>query len=512
MKTNNKLLLLATASLFAFGTAAQAQDVPAAAPADAAEAPVETAETTTDSAAEMEFLKAQVEALQAQVEQLSGRMTKAEPSWKGAPQWLDKDAGWTFKPKGVLQFDAGYVTLPRKLAGAFPVGGTSAGSGINSNNLGWGMRARRLIFGVEGGIPGGFTYKFELELSQNNVGYEDMVIGYQKAGSPWSVTLGYQYPLSSLELLTSNRFTSFMERAAMTDAFGYGRRLGATVGYAPASGTFGLSAGIYGEDVANANVARTGWQASARAYFSPMMGSTQLHLGAQFQHRVQPRDAQNVRYRQRPFTQVTDQRFIDTGAFAADGDDILGLELAAIHGPLHMAAEGAKVWVRGYRPGKVFGINNGAATTNFTVGDPSFQSGYFELGYFLTGETRGYKGGKWDRTKVLKPFTDGGMGAFQINGRVDYTNLSDRLASGPTVITGSGINYINGGRVMGYEASLIWLPVDYVKFMLQYARSEVHGGPSARAVSGITATGSPAPGLWHNYGVDAVTMRAQLDF
>ena len=56
-------------------------------------------------------------------------------------------------------------------------------------------------------------------------------------------------------------------------------------------------------------------------------------------------------------------------------------------------------------------------------GDPSFWGGYIEAGYFLTGETRGYKNGMWDRTKVLKPFSKGGWGAVQINGRVDYLDL-----------------------------------------------------------------------------------------
>ena len=46
---------------------------------------------------------------------------------------------------------------------------------------------------------------------------------------------------------------------------------------------------------------------------------------------------------------------------------------------------------------------------------------------YLTGETRGYKGGKLDRTKVLQPFDQGGWGAFQLNGRVDYLDLSDRV-------------------------------------------------------------------------------------
>lgn len=500
---NNVHMLLVAASALAFASAAQAQDTPAA------DTPVETVEEQPASAADMEFLKAQVEALQAQVQQLTARAAKAEPSWKGAPQWVDT-AGWSFKPKGVLQFDAGYVSLPKKIAGTVGVAGTSAGSGVNTNNVGWNTRARRLIVGAEGSMPGGFGYKFELELSQGGVNYEDMVISYQKPGSPWSITVGHQYPLSSLELLTSNRFTTFMERAGMTDALGYGRRLGSTIAYTDPAGRFGLAGGIYSEDVANANVARTGWQASVRGYYSPMIGQVQGHLGFQFQHRVAPTDAQNIRYRQRPYTQVSGERFIDTGAIAAKGDDILGGELAAIYKSFHFASEYQHVWVRSIKPGSVFGINNAAGTTNFSIDDPQFRSGYVEVGYYLTGETRGYKGGKWDRTKVLHPVTEGGMGAFQINARADFTDLNDRVGGPATVLTGNGITYINGGVSKGYEASLIWLPMDYVKFMLQYAHSDISGGPSARAFSGFT-TAAPA-GFQHKYGVDAVTLRSQLDF
>jgi len=60
----------------------------------------------------------------------------------------------------VLQFDAGYVSIP----GHLTTGGTFGG--VNTNNLGWNIRARRLIFGAEGSLPGGFGYKIEFELSQ----------------------------------------------------------------------------------------------------------------------------------------------------------------------------------------------------------------------------------------------------------------------------------------------------------------------------------------------------------
>ncbi|WP_139114705.1 porin [Rhizorhabdus dicambivorans] len=498
MKYRLPSALLAATTLACAGMA-RAQDTP---PSGA----------SPEVAAQIEALKAQVEALQNQVRQLSakvGKVEKAEPGWKGAPSWTGPD-GWTFKPKGVIQFDAGYVSLPRRIAGLVPVSGTSAGSGVNTNNLGWNSRARRLIFGVEGSMPAGFGYKLELELSQGGVQYEDMILSWQKPGSPWSVTLGYQYPLSSLELLTSNRFTSFMERGGATDAFNYSRRLGGTLAYADPKGLWSLAAGLYSEDVGNGNVARTGWQASVRGYASPKLGDVQTHIGFNYQHRVSPRDAQNIRYRQRPYTQVSGERFIDTGPLAADGDDILGGELALIYGPFHFASEYQHVWVRSFGANHRYGLNNMAGTTNSLAGDPQFRSGYVEIGYYLTGETRGYKSGRWDRTKVRHPVTDGGIGAFQINTRFDVTDLNDRIGGPGTTLAGNDITYVNGGASKGYEASLIWLPIDYVKLMLQYAHADISGGPSARAFSGFT---TPLPsGFRHGYGVDSVTLRTQLDF
>jgi phosphate-selective porin OprO/OprP len=477
-----------------------------------AEEPTPAPTVAPEVAAQIDALKAQVEALQAQVQQLTtkvGKVEKAEPSWKGAPSWAGTD-GWTFKPKGVIQFDAGYVSLPRRIAGSVPVSGTSAGTGVNTNNLGWNSRARRLIFGVEGTMPAGFGYKFELELSQGGVQYEDMIISWQKPGSPWSVTLGYQYPLSSLELMTSNRFTSFMERAGAVDAFGFSRRVGGTLAYTDPKALWGIAAGVYSDDIANANVARTGWEASVRGYASPKLGKVQTHIGFNYKHRVSPRDAQSIRYRQRPNSQVSNERFIDTGALAADGDDILGGELGLIYGPFHFASEYQHVWVRGFGSRHRYGLNNMAGTTHSLAGDPQFRSGYAEIGYYLTGETRGYKSGRWDRTKVLHPITNGGIGAIQVNGRFDFTDLNDRVGGPATVLAGNDITYVNGGASRGYEVSLIWLPIDYVKFMLQYAHADISGGPSARAFSGF-ATPLPS-GFRHGYGVDSLTLRTQLDF
>jgi phosphate-selective porin OprO/OprP len=481
--------------------------------ASALATPLQAQDRTDAIAAELAAMRAKIAQLEAEVAALKAKSVEAapapvaittaapaaaeNPSWKGAPQFTGKN-GFSFKPTGVLQFDAGYVGTPGPER-------TGTVSGLNYNNLGWNSRGRRLIIGAEGTLPGGFGYKAEFNLAQGAVDYEDIVLTYRGEKSPLQITIGNFFPYSSLDTVTSSRFTSFLERASLTDAFVYNRRLGVGVSLTdPKNDLYTLSAGIFGQEINNAAFNRTGWQASMRGTFSPSLGATRLHLGANFQHRVAPRDVQNVQYRARPLTQLTDQRFIDTGASAAHGDDIAGLELGAIHGPLHFAAEAQRVWTRGFRAGRSFGPNNGTGGGLFYADDPAFASAYAEVGLFLTGESRGYKGGRWDRTKVSNPFDKGGWGAVQINLRADYVDLADR-------VSGTGLaapDFVNGGRQLGLEASLIWNPTDYLRFIAQYARADLEGGPRAATV----VPGSTEPLDERGFNVDTFGLRAQVDF
>ncbi|WP_165356422.1 OprO/OprP family phosphate-selective porin [Sphingosinicella sp. BN140058] len=420
------------------------------------------------------------------------------PVWRGAPQFVGKD-GFSFKPRGFVQFDAGTVSTP---------GPEREGivGGLNYNNLGWNSRSRRIVFGAQGTLPGGFAYNAEFNFTQGQVDYEDIIITYQRPRSPWLVTIGNFFPLSGLDSVTSSRVTTMLERSANTETFGLNRRLGVSLAYAdPKNDSYMIAAGIFGQEINNTNAARTGWQASARALWSPKLGDdTRLHLGANFQHRVAQQDAQNVQYRVRPMTQLTDQRFIDTAAIAADGDDIFGVELAAIHGPLHAVAEAQRVWVRGFRPGHAFGPNDGAGNGLFYSADPVFGSAYGEIGFYLTGESRGYRGGRWDRVKVRRPFDKGGWGALQANARIEYVDLTDRVA-GTSLLAP---DFINGGRQLGYAASLIWNPTDYLRFMAQYTHLSIEGGPRAATV----VAGSAEPLDERGYDVDTFGLRAQVEF
>ncbi len=535
-----KLKLVATllaGSAFTISAPAWAQD-PAPPPQeqpeptepDASDATADQAiansQAVDEAQSKIELLQAQVDALQEAIEQVKGQMVKATPSWKGAPQWEDKEAGFSFKPKGLIQWDAGYVGFPR--GDEIRSNGTTTPlvntGGLNYQNLGWNSRARRLTLGADGTIPGGFRYSAEFNFAQGAVDYEDIFIAYDFKNSPLTAQIGHIYPFSSLETMTSSKFTSFMERASITDAFNYNRRLGiALTANDKKADSWTFQAGIFNQPVNDASFTRTGWQASVRGVYSPMLGDTRLHLGGNFQYRQNTREALGQQYRSRPTTQVTDQRFIDTGTIASKGDTVAGVELAAIHKSLHFAGEAQKVWVRhAYNAAEIAALN-GQLDTNDTAagtaynGNPSFWGGYAEVGYFLTGETRGYKNGRFDRTKVLHPFNEGGWGAFQLNARVDYVNLRDRVDNSSSSVAAPF--YVNGGQQVAYQGSLIWNPTDYVRFMAQYGHIDVTGGPRATVATlgppptlGIFPVGTTTPANKRKFGVDVFAVRAQVDF
>lgn len=418
-------------------------------------------------AAEIAAMRAKIESLEAKVKELEGAQQKtaaAVPSWKGAPQFENKKAGWSFKPLGRLQYDVGYVESP---------------NGVRDPGLGFSSELRRARLGVEGTIPGGFGYKLELGFDDNEVEVTDAYLSYE-ASDQVGFTIGQHNNFQSLEEVTSSRFLSFMERAAFTDAFNFERRVGLSARFA--QGDVVVNAGVFTDniaDLANAQDAiglgdeNDAVSFDGRIVYAPEFGGTQLHLGGSAHYRDNGDTAARgpaTRYRQRPFIHTTNTRFLATPGLRVATETNYGLEAALIRGPFH--ATGELHWLTGDR--LAAGVN------------PTFFGGYAEAGYFLTGETRGYKAGRWDRTKVLQPVGEGGLGALQVNLRYDHLDL-----------TSGGII---GGRQQGYLASLIWIPQDHVRFYLNYGHLRYDDAAVAAA------------GGARDYGIDVFGARAQVDF
>lgn len=454
-------------------------------PAPAADAPP----TAEEAAAQAEFLAAQIEAMQAQIEDLKKQVKTATPSWKGAPEF--SGSNFKFKLRGRLMYDAAYVENPDNR--------------IASKEFGASTRVRRVRLGVEGGLPGGFGYKAEFDFANAAVGYGDVVLSYRNPTSEFGVTIGNFESLDGLEQISSSRYISFTERAQFNEAFNNARRLGVAVNYTTKDGQFKFDVGAF-NDTITANTDNDDFILAARAVYAPQAMGGQLHFGANFQHRKFQTNVLSFQYRARPFTQNAGFRFVDTGSIAAQGDNIYGLEFIGIFGPLHLTAEGQYNKVDAIRVADV--LPGRDTTTGVRInGDPSFFGFYAEAGYWLTGESRGYKNGTWDRTKVLNPFDKGGWGAFQINARYDYLDLTDSTgATLPTQVTAP--NFVNGGTQTGYLASLIWQPIDYVRFTAQYTYGVVKGGPRSATVVPVSTESV----VKRDYNFSAAMLRAAFDF
>jgi phosphate-selective porin OprO and OprP len=469
-----------------------------------AESPRQSADPT---AATLEALQRQIDALQAQIDTLKAAagsqaasiqatdtagpgtaaatapVIAASPTWRGAPQFADKDSGFSFKLRGRLNYDIGWVENP----------------GIVSRNFGFSTRVRRARLGVEGTLPGDFAYKAEADFADNNVAWADLLVEY-KPGAV-SVRVGHFETFQSLEQMSSSRHIMFLERAQMNEAFGHGRRLGGAIGVD--SGDWALRAGLF-SDTVNSDIDNDEWLFGSRLVYAPRLGDVQLHAGVNYQHREYPSGARNFNYRARNPNRLSDFRLVDTGRFAADGDDVFGVELAAIKGPLYAVAEAQWASVDTLSQDHVFKPTDVPGTENRAAGDPGFSSYYIETGYWLTGETRGYKKGEWDRTKVRNGFDKGGPGAFALAVRYDHLDLSH-----PAIRSGGiGTGAFRGGKQDLYQLSLVWQPIDYVRVTTAYARAEIEGGPFAATV----VPGSVAPLDARDYGQDSIAMRVAFDF
>lgn len=414
----------------------------------------QTAPAAVDAQTRIEQLEAQIKALQESVDALKTQVTGATPVWKGAPQFVDKKNGWSFKPRGRLMYDFGTVSSP---------------DGYENTGLGFSNEIRRARLGVEGTIPGDLGYKFEVDVATGEVEFADAYLSYEPG--PVEFIVGQHNNFQSLEELTSSLHTSFIERAAFTDAFGFERRVGVSAQYL--KGPFLAQGGVFTDSIADLNSIgddNDSFGFDARAVFMPKMGENQLHFAGSVHWRDLGDSVTSVRYRQRPAIHTTDVRFIDTGKIAgAQKETGYGLEAAGIFGPFHVAGEA--YW---QKAGRESGFE-----------DPTFFGAYVEGGYFLTGEKRGYKAGKFDRVKVKNPFGKGGFGAVSVNARWDYLDLTD-----------SGFI---GGTQNAYQASVNWKPADYVLFGLNYAHILYDD-------AAINAAGN------RDYSVDMIGLRSQIDF
>jgi len=434
--------------------------------------------------AEIEALKAAIQALSDKVEQQSTKSEEVENKveaakiaadnaqesvntvaaaqasaspidveWKGAPK-IKGEGGWSFKPRGRVQVDVATVDAP---------------SGVSDPGLGFSNELRRVRLGAEGTVPGGFGYKVYGDIASGGFTLNDAFFYYKKNGL--KLSFGHLNNFQGLEELTSSNDTSFIERAGFTDAFNFERRVGIAAEYTTSN--ILLQGGVFTDN--NEDLNDDGNNAiglDGRFVYFPKIGDTQLHFGGSAHWRDLGDAITEVDFRQRPLVHPTDIRFIDTDDISDSEEETnFALEAAVVSGRFHAQAEAS--WH--------------TVTRSAGFENPTFFGGAIEAGFYLTNDTRTYKNGVFKGIKVKNPVGQGGWGALQFNVRYDRLDLTDAD--------------IIGGTQDSLQASLIWNPVNHVRFLINYGYLDY-----------TDVIPSLANGTETDFSVNVVGARAQINF
>lgn len=366
-----------------------------------------------------------------------------------------KGDGYTFQVGGRLQLDA-----------------ATYDEDIDGNDFGDGTKVRRAFVDLRGTLYDNWNYRLQYDFARptgSDSGARGIRDAYlQYTGFKPAVTIGHFKEPFGLELLASSLNTTFIE-PGFVSLFNPDRRLG--VGVSDASKHWSYAAGIFGETAEGDvnNEGDEGWDLTGRVTFSPINepGSI-VHLGLAARQHSAEDSTNTLRFRERPGSSVTDVRLIDTNTLAGTDDiQFIGVEAAAVFGPASIQAEWAQ----------------SSVSRSGAFDDVDFSTGYIYGSWFLTGESRTYKNGVFDRISPETTVGQGGIGAWEVALRYNTADLTD-------------------GSIIGGEQEDLTLGVNW------YATSNLRFAANYIKVLELDRSGS----VYDGEELDSLVVRAQIDF
>jgi phosphate-selective porin OprO/OprP len=168
-------------------------------------------------------------------------------------------------------------------------------------------------------------------------------------------------------------------------------------------------------------------------------------------------------FQDRPELRIDMNRLISTGNLSSSSANVYGGEAAI--GWRNLLVQGEYYQI-GDTQSKLPGVPSP---------DRSFNGGYVEVGWNITGEPFHYSVGNaaFARPKVDRPFTidERGIGAWQLAARYSLTNLNSNVLTGVSQNVTGGVF---GGDQKIFGAALSWYPNDWVRLELQYQLVDVN--------------------------------------
>jgi phosphate-selective porin OprO/OprP len=390
-----------------------------------------------------ETLEQRVDALEKELKELRSRQETPQSDenlrifWNDGLRLENPDKSIKLRIGGFSQVDA--------IAGSSDPAMRSAGLDIED-----GAEIRRARIFMYGSVGDYFAFRSMYDFADTNkVKVSDLWGEVRRIPFVDNFRVGQFWEPLSLEQLTLDVEADFMERSVM-NALSPARNIGAAL-HDDYGGRFTWWLGAFVDDgggdpaIAQGDGDHAFTSRIAGLLYDTAEDASFVHVGASASYRTPT--GGTVVYATRPESHLAPV-FVTTGTMTGvDRVLLLGVEVAAQDGPLHVSAE--------------FLESHLDASAQ---GDPTFPGWYVNAGWFITGEHQGYNhsDGVITSPRVSRPYgSSDGIGAFELVGR--YSSLD--LDSGG----------VRGGRITDAILGLNWYLNHSIRFAVDGVHSRVDG-------------------------------------
>jgi phosphate-selective porin OprO and OprP len=366
---------------------------------------------------------------------------------------------------------------------------------------------RRARLGAKGAVTDCMDYFMQMDFAFfGRPTFTDVWVDFKDAGPLGTVRVGQWKQPFSLEVVSSFRYTTFMERAGTFQAFTPFRHLG--IGFYDNSEdlnwTWAASYFRTGQDQFGGSLSTDGGNGMASRlthllWYDGDKGEGYLHIGAGYFLNAPP----NERARFRSIPEIYVGEFVvpagePIGTSGQAVPDVANgtpffVDTGLLNGTSLTQSFGTEsLWVRGPLSWQSEAI--GTVVDTSTVGNGFLWGSYSQVGFFLTGEHRPYdrKAGAVDRVVPFNSLSKcgQGFGAWEVAARWSYLDLTD--------------NQIQGGDMQNMTLGLNWYANPNCKCVFNY----IHSWAESRPIRNGSIIGNQLIAS----ETDAWGMRVQLDF
>lgn len=283
-----------------------------------------------------------------------------------------------------------------------------------------GQEFRSVSLEVGGTIYKNIKYKAQIEFAGGGVAYRDMYIQFINLpliGGDFA--LGSVAEPTGLEMMTSGKYISFMERAMLTNTQNFRWNSGLHYSnFSIINGLLGLQMSYAFNGHNKEGFLDTDLEAGnhfVARLTSPIILNKEkkqlIHLGFNYEHRQRTSEAADYTLKFRPENHIGDKISVRTPALETQQD--IGCELAGVFGSFSLQAE--------YELAAYL-----TKDKDYTV-----KGYYVAVTYFITGEHRAYRHGSFSRVKPFENFCakDKELGALEFAVRYSVMDYSDIVAT-----------------------------------------------------------------------------------